>query len=132
MLNKIMTLLALIGLFATINPSALAQNQVVELKNSRQWQTLSKRELLNSTERATELLEKDSFAKVKKDSITAKTMQDSDKAQQKKKFVGINTTTAIAIGAAIAAAIIIVLATKGGNDRPRGPIQCVDVRAPCP
>ncbi|CAN5274051.1 hypothetical protein BH20ACI1_BH20ACI1_23860 [soil metagenome] len=69
---------------------------------------------------------------VKKESITAKAMQDADKAQQKKKFVGMNTTTAIVIGAVIASAIIIVLATKGGNDRPRGPVQCVDVRFPCP
>lgn len=124
MLNKIMTLIVVIGLAATTNLSVLAQTQSVELKNSQQFQTLSKRELLNSTERAKELLEKDSFTKVKKDSITEKAMQDADKAQQKKKFVGMNTTTAIVIGAAIAAVIIIVLATQGGDKKSGTPIPC--------
>ncbi len=122
MLNKTISLLLLISFLATTNLLVLAQSQSVELKNSQQSQTLSKRELLNSTERANELLEKDSFAKVKKDSITEKAMQDADKAQQKKKFVGINTTTAIVIGAAIAAAIIIVLATKNKKEKEFTPI----------
>lgn len=132
MLNKTISLLLLIGLVVTTNLSVLAQTPLLELKNSRQSQEISKREFFNSAERAKELLEKDSFAKVKKESITAKIMQDADKTQQKKKFVGMNTTTAIVVGAVLAAAIIIVLATKGGDERRSGPVQCVGIRAPCP
>ncbi|MGI8640939.1 MAG: hypothetical protein ACR2MG_13465 [Pyrinomonadaceae bacterium] len=124
MLNKTLSVLLIFGLFITTNLSVLAQTQSSELKNSQQSNTLSKKEFLDKfgvNERANELLEKDSFAKVKKESITAKAMQDADKAQQKKKFVGMNTTTAIVIGAALAAVIIVVLATKGER---RGPNRC--------
>lgn len=116
MLNKTLCLVLIIGLIATANFSILAQTQSSELENSQQVQTLSKKEFFNSSERSTDMLERDSVIKVKKDSITEKTMQDADKAQQKKKFAGINTTTAIIIGAVIVGAIIIVLATKNKKE----------------
>ncbi|MGI8640937.1 MAG: hypothetical protein ACR2MG_13455 [Pyrinomonadaceae bacterium] len=124
MLNKTLSVLLIFGLIITTNLSVLAQTQISELKNSQQSNTLSKKELFNSAERANELLEKDSFTKVKKESITAKAMQDADKAQQKKKFVGMNTTTAIIIGAVLAAAIIIVLSTRGDDGDKDGNIPC--------
>lgn len=132
MLNKTLSLLLVMGLFVTTNLSIFAQTQSSELKNSQQSQTLSKKEFFNSTERATDLLEKDSVIKVKKDSLTDKALQDADKAQQKKNFSGINTTTAFIIGGAIVAAIIIVLATKGGKERQTGQIYCDGIRSPCP
>lgn len=124
MFNKSLSLLILIALCATTNLSVSAQTQTSEPKNSQQAQTLSKKEFFNSAERANELLDKDSFVKVKKDSITAKSMQDADKTQQKKKFAGLNTTAAIIIGGVLIAAIIIVLATKGEG---RGPNRCGDI-----
>jgi len=116
MFNKLLSLLILMALFATTNLSVLAQTQSSELKNSQQPNALSKNELFDFSERANDLLEKDSFAKVKKGSITAKAMRDAEKAQQKKKFAGMNTTTAIVIGAVLITAIVIVLATKGNDD----------------
>lgn len=130
MFNKFLSLLILIGLIATFNLSISAQTQSFELKNSQQSPILSKKEFYNSADRANELLNKDSFAKVKKDNITAKAMKDADKAQQKKKFTGIGTTALIGIGVAVAAVIIIVLATRG-DDR-RGPINCGGIIGPCP
>ncbi len=117
MLNKTISLLMILCLLTITNQVVFGQSQSYGVETFQQTKTLSKKEFLekigvNSADRANQLLDKDSFAKVKKESITAKAMQDADKAQQKKKFVGMNTTTAIVIGAAIAAAIIIVLATK--------------------
>lgn len=124
MFNKILSFLLVFGLFVTTNLSIFAQTQSSELKNSQQSQTLSKKEFFNSTERANELLDKDSFVKVNKDSLSPKAMRDADKAQQKKKFSGINTTTAIVIGAALAAIIIIVLATKHKSQNIVPPPYC--------
>lgn len=132
MFNKILSLLLIFGLIATTNLSVFAQTQSSELKNSQRTQTLSKKEFFNYSERSNDLLERDAFIKVNKDSITEKTMRDADKARQKKKFSGINTTTAIIIGGVLAAAIIIVLAAKGGNDKPSGQVYCTDIRSPCP
>lgn len=134
MLNKTTSVFLVLCLLAITNQFVFGQVQFYKTDNFPQSDTISKREFLDKlgvNNRAEELLDKDSFVKVKKDSITSKAMQDADKAQQKK-FVGINTTTAIVIGAAIAAAIIIVLATKGGSEKPRGPIECVGIRFPCP
>ena len=116
MFNKTLSLLMTICLLATANLFVSGQTQSFKAENFQQQKTLSQKDFYNSSERANELLDKDSFIKVKKDSLTAKAMQDADKAQQKKKYVGMNTTTAIIIGAAIAAAIIIVLAAKHNND----------------
>ncbi len=127
-----MSLLMIICLLTITNLFVLGQTQSYKAENSQQLNTISKKEFLDKfgvNERANELLEKDSFVKVKKDNITAKVMQDADSARQKKKFVGMNTTTAIIIGAALAAAIIIVLATKGkDDDRSRYPCS----QFPCP
>ncbi len=135
MLNKTLSLLLICGLITTTNLLILAQTQSSNFKNSQHLNTLSKKEFLDNlsvtrSKRASELFEKDSLVKVKKDSITAKAMQDADKARQKKKFEGINTTTAIIIGAVAVAVIVIILATKG--DKRSGQIYCEGIRSPCP
>lgn len=126
MLNKTLSLLVLICLLATANSFVLGQTQSYKSENSQQLNNLPRKGFLdkidvNSSDRAKELFEKDSFVKVKKDSITTKAMQDADKAQQKKKFAGMNTTTAIIIGAALVAVIIIVFATKGDKEQNNPP-----------
>lgn len=136
MLNKLLSLLVILGLAATTNFSVLAQSQSSEIKNSQQSDTLLRKEVslkfgYNPAERANQLLDKNYFTKVKADSLSSKAMQDADNARQKKKFAGMNTTTAIVIGAAIAAAIIIVLVTRGDkNDN--NPCRSAGIVAPCP
>lgn len=135
MLNKTLSLLIILGLVATTNFSVLAQSQTSEVKNSQQSSVLKKEFLLklgvDSAERTNQLLDADSFARVKEDSLSSKAMQDADKAQQKKKFAGIGTTTAIVIGAVLVTAIIIVFATKGDkNDN--SPCRLAGIQAPCP
>lgn len=112
MLKKTMSLLLILSLIGISNLSILSQTQSSE---PLQTHTLSKKKFFDYSERANELLDKDSFVKVNKDSLSPKAMQDADKAQQKKKFAGIGTTTAIVIGGVLVAAIIIVLASKHKN-----------------
>ena len=121
MLNKTLSLLVFVGLVATTNFPVLAQSS--EVKNSPQSYALLKKEVslikfgINPVERANQLLDKDYFTKVKADTLSSKAMQDTDNAQQKKKSEGMGKTTAIIIGAALGAAIIIGLATRGTKER---------------
>jgi hypothetical protein len=122
MLKKSMSLLILIGLISAANFSIFSQTRLSESKNV----------FLNLNERAPQLLDKDSFAKVDKDSLSAKTMQNAEKDAQKKKFAGIDTNTAIIIGAALAAVVIVILVAKGGNNQRSGQINCGNITTPCP
>jgi hypothetical protein len=130
MLKKTLSLLVILGLMTTNNFFVLAQSLSSEVKNSQQANVSFKEKTLllklgvNPAERANELLDKDSFLKVKEDSVSKKAMQDADNAQQNKKSEGIGKTTAIVIGAALAAAIIIVVATRGSKERHYPPPYC--------
>ncbi|CAN5694141.1 hypothetical protein BH24ACI2_BH24ACI2_09940 [soil metagenome] len=136
MLNKILSLLVILGLIATTNFSVLAQSS--EVKNSQQSSASLKKEIslikfgINPAERANQLLDRDYFFKVKADDLSSKKMQDADNAQQKRKSEGIGTTTAIVIGAALAAAIIIVLAARGNRNDNNSPCRLSGVTTPCP
>jgi cell division protein FtsL len=119
MFKKFLSLLVLIGLIITTNLLVLAQNQSSAAEKMSEKRGFSSKEFFNRSERPNQLLDTDSFLNVNANSVSEKALRETERLPKKKNFVKLNKmTTALLIGAAVGAVVIIVYASRNRNDVP--------------